>query len=84
MQVRRPLFSDGDQLTLVDDTLDRLPGLLRARRVELGLSQAEAAGAAGVSQSMLARIESGERTPSTPVLFRLLDALQTDIGRLTS
>jgi len=48
---------------------------LRARRQALGLTQAEVATMAGISQPMIARIEVGSITPSVPVLTSIVTAL---------
>jgi transcriptional regulator with XRE-family HTH domain len=45
---------------------------LKLARLEAGLSQRELAERAGVSQSEIARIESGQREPSIPTLQRIL------------
>jgi transcriptional regulator with XRE-family HTH domain len=47
-------------------------GLLLMAREEAGLSQRELAERAGVAQSEIARIESGNREPSIPTLQRIL------------
>ncbi|MGH9054718.1 MAG: helix-turn-helix domain-containing protein [Acidimicrobiales bacterium] len=47
-------------------------GLVLMAREEAGLSQRELAERAGVAQSEIARIESGNREPSIPTLQRLL------------
>jgi transcriptional regulator with XRE-family HTH domain len=55
--------------------VERLAGnLLRVARARAGMSQRELAAAAGVQQSTIARIESGTRQPSLPVLARILAA----------
>jgi transcriptional regulator with XRE-family HTH domain len=51
-----------------------VPGLLRRARRMADLSQRQLAGRAKVPQSTLARIESGQRTPSLNVFQRLLAA----------
>jgi predicted nucleotidyltransferase/DNA-binding XRE family transcriptional regulator len=48
--------------------------LLRQARRRAGLSQAELATAAGVTQSVISAYESGQRQPSIPALTRLIDA----------
>lgn len=48
--------------------------LLRTARRRHGLSQRELAAAAGVSQPMIARFESGRSQPTLPTLARLLAA----------
>lgn len=49
-------------------------GLVRAARLDRGMSQAELARAAGMSQPNVAAIETGTRTPSDDALMRLLRA----------
>jgi transcriptional regulator with XRE-family HTH domain len=49
-------------------------GLLRAARERSGLSQRALAERAGTSQSVVARIELGQTSPTVPTLNRLLDA----------
>jgi transcriptional regulator with XRE-family HTH domain len=49
-----------------------IPGLVRRARRIADLSQREMAAAAGVSRSTVARVESGELTPSLDVAQRLL------------
>ncbi|MEX2658139.1 MAG: helix-turn-helix domain-containing protein [Acidimicrobiales bacterium] len=48
---------------------------LRARRLELGLTQAELAGRAGVARSWLASVERGKPGAEVGLILRLLDAL---------
>jgi transcriptional regulator with XRE-family HTH domain len=45
---------------------------LQLARLEAGLSQRELAEQAGVTQSEIARIESGKREPSIPTLQKIL------------
>lgn len=52
-----------------------LPAELRALRRRLGLTQAEVARAAGVSQPLVARIESGGVDPRASTLRAVIDAL---------
>jgi DNA-binding XRE family transcriptional regulator len=49
--------------------------LVSSRREELGLSQRELAKRAGISHTIVSRIEQGEHTPSRKTLERLADAL---------
>jgi transcriptional regulator with XRE-family HTH domain len=49
------------------------------RRQELGLSQAELAERAGMTQPQLSRLEGGGVTPTIPLLERLADALEVDL-----
>lgn len=48
--------------------------LLREARRRRGMSQRDLAAAAGVPQSLVAKIESGSRQPSLPTLMRLIAA----------
>jgi transcriptional regulator with XRE-family HTH domain len=48
---------------------------VRARREELGWSQRQLAGRAGMTQPGVARFEAGGTTPTIPVLERLARAL---------
>ncbi|KSU55986.1 helix-turn-helix domain-containing protein [Microbacterium enclense] len=52
----------------------RAPQLVRAARLDRGMSQAELARAAGMSQPNVAAIENGTRNPSEDVFERLLRA----------
>jgi predicted nucleotidyltransferase len=56
--------------------------LLRAARVAAGLSQAELAARAGVTQSVISVYESGHRQPSLPTLAAMISATghQLDIA----
>lgn len=56
--------------------LDHDPGAVRRRRVELGLTQAAVAAAAGISAGHLSEIENGTRNPSPPVLSALAEVLE--------
>lgn len=58
----------------------RLAGnLLKVARARTGLSQREVAHSADVAQSTIARIESGARQPSLPVLARILAAIDLEL-----
>lgn len=60
--------------------VERLAGnVLRIARTRAGLSQRELAEAAHVPQSTIARIESGTRQPSLPVLARILAAVDLEL-----
>ena len=52
------------------------PGELRALRKKAGLTQAELAKRAGVSQSLIARIEAGTVNPRLSTLVRIYSALR--------
>jgi transcriptional regulator with XRE-family HTH domain len=49
------------------------------RRTELGLTQAELADRADMTQPQLSRLESGGATPTVPLLARLAAALDADL-----
>jgi transcriptional regulator with XRE-family HTH domain len=49
------------------------------RRTELGLTQADLALRAGMTQPQLSRLESGGATPTVPLLARLAAALDADL-----
>jgi len=49
---------------------------VRLRREELGLTQAELAGRAGLKQPAVARFEAGGTMPTIPMLERLAEALE--------
>ncbi len=51
------------------------PHELRELRLEAGLTQTELANRAGISQSLIARIESGDVDPRTSTLGKILQAL---------
>lgn len=56
------------------------PQDLRERRHELGLTQAELADAAGVSQPLIARIEGGDVDPRLSTLRRIVEAMEAAEG----
>jgi uncharacterized protein len=53
--------------------------LLRRARRGAGLSQAELAARAGVTQSVISAYESGQRQPAVPTLATLIDAAGYDL-----
>lgn len=55
--------------------------LIKAREAA-GLTQRELAEKCGVSQSMIARIESGEREPRCWLMLRISQALGESVGYL--
>jgi transcriptional regulator with XRE-family HTH domain len=59
---------------------------MRARRLELGLRQADVAQIVGVSQPYLARLENPNRTdqPTFEVLEGIAKALRTTVAALTN
>jgi transcriptional regulator with XRE-family HTH domain len=52
------------------------------RRAELGLTQAESAARAGMTQRQLSRLESGGATTTVPLLAGLAAALDADLDHL--
>ena len=66
-----------------DDTRYRIGGAIRARRSELGLSQEELAGRAGVHRTYLGSIERGERNPAIENLRKIAVALDTTVADLS-
>lgn len=52
-----------------------------ARRTK-GMTLKSLAEAAGCSESLLSKIENGKASPSLPMLHRLVEALETNIGRM--
>jgi transcriptional regulator with XRE-family HTH domain len=53
--------------------------LVYDRRTALGLTQAELAERAGMTQPQLSRLESGGATPTVPLLRRLAAALDAEL-----
>ncbi|MGW4647165.1 helix-turn-helix domain-containing protein [Kitasatospora sp. NPDC004289] len=49
------------------------------RRTELGLSQAEVARRAGMTQPQISNVEGGDSVPTLPVLTRLAKALEASL-----
>jgi HTH-type transcriptional regulator, cell division transcriptional repressor len=64
-------------LALVAELIGVVPGRLRKRRKDLGLSQAALAERADVSVELVSRIERGLCLPSLTTLVRFCDALST-------
>lgn len=52
------------------------PAELREKRLRMGLKQAEVARMAGISQSMVARIEAGSVDPRVSTLARIVEVLR--------
>jgi transcriptional regulator with XRE-family HTH domain len=52
---------------------------VRARRLELGLSQAEVAERADMTQSAVSRLEAGGTVPTIGILERLATALRAEL-----
>lgn len=56
--------------------------VLRRRRTELGMSQADLAQAAGVDKRQIRRYEAGEQQPVLSVAVAIADALKISVGEL--
>lgn len=65
-----------------DTRLVALGGNVRARRVVMGMSQADLAKKANVDRSLLTRFERGSKNLTVEVLLRISDALQCTAGFL--
>ncbi|WP_137897221.1 helix-turn-helix transcriptional regulator [Sphingomonas sp. 2SG] len=57
-------------------------GLLAARRIELGWSQARLARMTGLRRETIVRLERGRRAPTADTVFRLQAALNLEPGEL--
>jgi transcriptional regulator with XRE-family HTH domain len=56
--------------------------VIRSRRAELGMSQADLADAAGVDRRQIRRYEAGEQQPLLSVAVAIANALQISVGEL--
>ena len=63
-------------------TLYIMKNLLRDRRTQLGLSQADLAEGLGVSRQTVIAIESGRYSPSLPLAFRIAKFFDTTIDEM--
>jgi len=63
-------------------TIDRLIASLEGERRRQGLSLNEVATRAGLSRTMIMRVEKRARTPSIDTLLRIAEALDCDLGAL--
>lgn len=64
--------------------MSKLGNTIRDKRREMGLSQADLADDVLVSDSYIARIEVGERSPSPKTLSRIAEVLQIPFEKLTA
>ncbi|MEU6711221.1 helix-turn-helix transcriptional regulator [Nonomuraea sp. NPDC046802] len=74
-QLREDVVEDAEYVQAGLDL--RLGDMVRARRIELGLTQAEVAQHAQISQPALSRIEGGGGVPTLAMLDRLARAMGT-------
>src|SRR5918999_148009 len=59
-----------------------MPEVMRARRAQLGLSQADLATAAGVDRRQIRRYEAGEQQPTLNVAVAIAKALGISVSEL--
>lgn len=62
--------------------IDRLMELLREERLRQNLSLNEVATRAGLSHTMVSRVEKRERLPTIDTLLRMTGALEVDLSAL--
>lgn len=60
----------------------QMSDVLKARRADLGMSQADLAKAAGVDTRQIRRYEAGEQQPVLSVAVAIADALKISVGEL--
>lgn len=53
--------------------------IIRRKRERLGISQYKLAKMVGITQSFMNEIESGRKSPSVEVLFRICEALEIKV-----
>jgi XRE family transcriptional regulator, regulator of sulfur utilization len=70
--------------TELDAVARRIGRVVRAARTDRALSLGELARAAGLSRTILARIESGSGNPSVETLWRVSQALDLPLGALVA
>ena len=56
--------------------------IIKARREELGITQAAAAAELGISRPMLCQLERGSKAPSLPLALQLAKLLQCSLNEL--
>lgn len=67
-----------------DEILRQVAMLLRERREKLRISMNEVAARAGLSHTMVLRVEKCQRKPTVETLLRMAKALDIDPARLLS
>jgi HTH-type transcriptional regulator / antitoxin HipB len=70
---------DREHEAAVVRSAEDLARLVRARRVELGLTQEALAGVTGIDRAVLSVLERGQRSMSLDTALRLVQALGMDI-----
>ena len=71
-----------DLQDLWDDARVEMSEVIRGRRAELGMSQAQLAAIAGVDTRQIRRYESGEQQPMLSVAVAIAEALGITVGQL--
>ncbi len=66
--------------TNIEQFENSLPGLILARRKQLGMTLQEVADKAGLSPAFLSQAERGQTTPSLISIIKLAEALEVEIG----
>lgn len=69
---------------LREKTIKQIIAALRDERLRQGLSQNEVAHRAGLSHTMVMRVEKQERMPTIDTLLRIASALKVELGALVT
>jgi transcriptional regulator with XRE-family HTH domain len=80
MRATRSCVKDLEDLW--DDAWVEMSEVIRGRRAELGMSQAQLAAIAGVDTRQIRRYESGEQQPMLSVAVAIAEALGITVGQL--
>lgn len=59
--------------------MDNFREIIKNRRIEKGVSQNKLAKELGITQTFMSEIESGRKTPSLEVLYKICDSLDIEI-----
>jgi DNA-binding XRE family transcriptional regulator len=65
-------------MTTKSHSANQVAKLIRARRIEIGVTQRAVANAAGVNRKTINRIENGHFSPSLDTFFRICTALDVE------
>jgi transcriptional regulator with XRE-family HTH domain len=65
-----------------DAIIEHLAALFKERRLRQGVSLNEVASRAGLSHTMVMRVEKGERLPTIGTLLRIAEALDVNLATL--
>ena len=69
-------------LAPLSSMLDTMDNVVKERRAQLGLSQAQLAGAMGVSRQTINSIETGRYLPSLPLAIALARFFSTSVEEI--